>query len=102
MLENFLWEIVTFGRSFTVCECHEMLASLAELKLTYPRIALAAPSIVIMVPGLCLYRAMYYMCVFDTADMLSWLVRAVLIVAFLLVGLGVARTLSDPCWRHAS
>ena len=55
-----------------------------------------------MVPGLYLYRAMYYMCVFDTANMLSWFVRAVLIVAFLPVGLGAARTLTDPRWRHTS
>lgn len=79
-----------------------LLASVAELKLTYPRIALTVPSIVIMVPGLYLYRAMYYMCVFDTANMLSWFVRAVLIVAFLPVGLGAARTLTDPRWRHTS
>ena len=79
-----------------------LLASMAELKLTYPRIALTVPSIVIMVPGLYLYRAMYYMCVFDTANMLSWFVRAVLIVAFLPVGLGAARTLTDPRWRHTS
>ena len=79
-----------------------LLASLAEMKLTYPRIALTVPSIVIMVPGLYLYRAMYYMCVFDTVNMLSWFVRAVLIVLFLPVGLGLARTLTDPRWRHTS
>ena len=39
---------------------------------------------------------------FDTANMLSWFVRAVLIVAFLPVGLGAARTLTDPRWRHTS
>ena len=79
-----------------------LLASLAEIKLTYPRIALTVPSIVIMVPGLYLYRSMYYMCTFDTVNMLGWFVRAVLIVAFLPVGLSVARTLTDPRWRHTS
>ncbi len=79
-----------------------LLASMVELKLTFPRIALTVPSIVIMVPGLYLYRAMYYMCVFDTASMLSWFVRAILIVAFLPVGLCLARTLTDPRWRHTS
>lgn len=79
-----------------------LLASLVELKLTYPRIALTVPSIVIMVPGLYLYRAMYYMCTFDTVNMLGWFVRAILIVAFLPVGLCVARTLTDPRWRHTS
>ncbi len=79
-----------------------LLASLIEIKLTYPRIALTVPSIVIMVPGLYLYRAMYYMCIFNTVDMLSWFIRAVLIVAFLPVGLGFARTLTDPRWRHTA
>ena len=38
----------------------------------------------------------------STVNMLGWFVRAVLIVAFLPVGLGVARTLTDPRWRHTS
>lgn len=79
-----------------------LLAHAAEHWTSYPRIGLTVPSIVIMVPGLYLYRAMYYMCVFDTASMLAWFVRAVLIVAFLPVGLGVARTFTDPRWRKTS
>ena len=79
-----------------------LLAHAAEHWTSYPRIGLTVPSIVIMVPGLYLYRAMYYMCIFDTASMLAWLVRAVLIVAFLPVGLGVARTFTDPRWRKTS
>ena len=82
--------------------CSGLLAHLVEMKLTYPRISLTVPSIVIMVPGLYLYRAMYYMCIFDTGNMLSWFVRAVLIVAFLPVGLGVARALTDKRWRLTS
>ena len=82
--------------------CSGLLAHLVEMKLTYPRISLTVPSIVIMVPGLYLYRAMYYMCIFDTGNMLSWFVRAVLIVAFLPVGLGVARALTDKRWRMTS
>lgn len=79
-----------------------LLAHAAEHWTSYPRIGLTVPSIVIMVPGLYLYRAMYYMCIFDTASMLAWFVRAVLIVAFLPVGLGVARTFTDPRWRKTS
>ena len=45
---------------------------------------------------------MYYMCIFDKGNMLSWFVRAVLIVAFLPVGLGVARALTDKRWRMTS
>ena len=42
------------------------------------------------------------MCTLETVNMLGWFVRAVLIVWFLPVGLGVARTLTDPRWRHTS
>ena len=42
------------------------------------------------------------MCIFDTVDMLGWLVRAILIVTFLPLGLGIARTLTDSRWRHTS
>lgn len=79
-----------------------LLAHVTESFTSYPRIGLTVPSIVIMVPGLYLYRAMYYMCIFDTSNMLAWFVRAVLIVAFLPVGLGVARAFTDPRWRHTS
>lgn len=79
-----------------------LLAGAAGLRTSLPRISLTVPSIVIMVPGLYMYRAIYYMCVFDTLGMLNWLVRAVLIVAFLPVGLAVARSLTDTRWRHTS
>ena len=36
-----------------------LLASLLKSKIGYPRISLTVPSIVIMVPGLYLYRAIY-------------------------------------------
>ena len=38
-----------------------LLASLMMKKLGYPRISVTVPSIVIMVPGLYLYRAVYNM-----------------------------------------
>ena len=82
--------------------CAGLLAAVVGLKTSFPRISLTVPSIVIMVPGLYMYRAIYYMCVFDTVNMLGWATRAILIVAFLPVGLGVARSLTDSRWRHTS
>lgn len=88
--------------AFAGALCSGLLAAAVGLRTSYPRITLTVPSIVIMVPGLYMYRAIYYMCVFDTLGMLNWLVRAILIVAFLPVGLGVARSLTDPRWSHTS
>ncbi|MFD1430809.1 threonine/serine ThrE exporter family protein [Lacticaseibacillus mingshuiensis] len=79
-----------------------LLASLANRKAGYPRISLTVPAIVIMVPGLYMYRGMFNLGggSFDVGA--SWVVRAVLIVIALPLGLAVARVLTDPKWRHIS
>ena len=79
-----------------------LLASIAGLRFGVPRISLTVPSIVIMVPGLYMYRAMFYMGIFDTLNALSWVIRAVMIVMCLPMGLGVARAITDPAWRKAN
>ena len=79
-----------------------LLASIAGLRFGVPRISLTVPSIVIMVPGLYMYRAMFYMGIFDTLNALSWAIRAVMIVMCLPMGLGVARAITDPAWRKAN
>jgi uncharacterized membrane protein YjjP (DUF1212 family) len=79
-----------------------LLASAIGRRLGFPRISLTVPSIVIMVPGLYMYRAVYYMGSFAVADSMSWLMRAVMIVAFLPLGLALARALTDRRWRHCS
>ncbi|WP_276799825.1 threonine/serine exporter family protein, partial [Fannyhessea vaginae] len=78
-----------------------LLASVVRKKIGYPRIALTVPSIVIMVPGLYMYRAMYNFGAFSLDKGSLWLLRAVLIVFCLPLGLIVARILTDPKWRHA-
>ena len=79
-----------------------LLASVAGLRFGFPRIGLTVPSIVIMVPGLYMYRAMFYMGIFDTLNALSWTIRAVMIVMCLPMGLGIARALTDSAWRKTN
>ena len=79
-----------------------LLASAAGLHFGFPRISITVPSIVIMVPGLYMYRAVYYMGNFQTVDAMAWIMRAAMIVLFLPMGLGVARVLTDTEWRHTS
>lgn len=79
-----------------------LLASLAGMRTGFPRISITVPSIVIMVPGLYMYRAVYYMGAFETLDAMEWIVRAVMIVLFLPMGLALARMLTDREWRHCS
>lgn len=78
------------------------LASAAHRKLTFPRLSLTVPSIVIMVPGLYMYRAMFYMATNDAMDSVSWLFRAAMIVISLLIGLVVSRILTDRHFRYIS
>ncbi|WEV53812.1 threonine/serine exporter family protein [Bifidobacterium sp. ESL0798] len=68
--------------------------------LGYPRICLTVPSIVIMVPGLYMYRAMFYLGQFDTANALDWAFRAFMVILCLPIGLAMARVITDKSWRY--
>ena len=78
-----------------------ILASLFHKRMGYPRISLTVPAIVIMVPGLYMYRAMYYIGVGNISNGAQWFVSAMMIVLCLPLGLIVARMLMDRDWRHA-
>lgn len=68
--------------------------------LGYPRICLTVPSIVIMVPGLYMYRAMFYLGQFDTLHALNWMFRALMVIVCLPIGLAMARVITDKSWRY--
>lgn len=63
-----------------------LLSSLIQKPLGYPRISITVPSIVIMVPGLYLYRAVYNLGEMSLGDSASWLASALLIVLALPLG----------------
>lgn len=77
-----------------------LLASAAHQD--YPRITLTVPSIVIMVPGLYMYRAVYNIGITSISDGALWLTKAALIILFLPLGLIIARVLTDKKWRYCS
>ena len=79
-----------------------ILASLVQKQSGYPRIAITVPSIVIMVPGLYFYRAVYEIGNLTLQDGANWLVKACLIAMFLPLGLMVARLLTDSKWRYTN
>lgn len=79
-----------------------LLASVVRDKVGYPRISLTVPAIVIMVPGLYLYRAMYNMGLASISVAALWATKALLIIVFLPLGLIAARILGDSKWRHNS
>lgn len=78
-----------------------LLASIVRKKVGFPRIAITVPSIVIMVPGLYMYRAVFNFGITNINIGAYWIVEALMIVVALPLGLLAARILTDKKWRHA-
>lgn len=64
-----------------------LLASIIKRNHGYPRISLTVPSIVIMVPGLYLYRAIYNFGIMSLTEAVLWLAAAIMIIVSLPLGL---------------
>ena len=79
-----------------------LLASAIKQYNGYPRISLTVPSIVIMVPGLYLYRAIYNFGIMSLTDAVSWFTSATLIITALPLGLIFARILTDRTFRYCT
>jgi len=79
-----------------------IFASLIKNKAGYPRISLTVPSIVIMVPGLYLYRGFYNLGIMSLSVAASWFAAAILIIAALPLGLIFARILTDKTFRYCT
>lgn len=79
-----------------------LIASVIKRGVGFPRITLTVPSIVIMVPGMFMYKGVYYMAMNDVTNAASWLTKAVLIVVALPMGLIFARIFTDNNFRKSS
>ena len=79
-----------------------LLASMLKGKLGFPRIAVTVPSIVIMVPGLYLYRAVYHLGDMDLSNAANWFASAMMIILALPLGLIFARILTDRSFRYCT
>ena len=79
-----------------------LLASLIKNKAGYPRISVTVPSIVIMVPGLYLYRGFYNLGIMSLATSATWFASAILIILALPLGLIFARILTDKTFRYCT
>jgi uncharacterized membrane protein YjjP (DUF1212 family) len=75
-----------------------LLAAYVAPRLGVPRITVSVPAVVIMVPGVSAYRAVFYLSNGDTTQALAYGVQAGLVVVALSVGLAVARMLTDREW----
>ncbi len=78
-----------------------LMASAVYKRTGYPRISLTVPSIVIMVPGLFMYKSFYFLSTGAVDDGLQALTKVLVIVIALPVGLIMARILTDKKFRTA-
>ncbi len=76
-----------------------MLAAVICRKTDFPRISMSIPAIVIMVPGMYMYKAIYFFGIGENTTGLGWLSGAGLIVLALPTGLILARILTDQRFR---
>ena len=79
-----------------------ILASTLKGLSGYPRISITVPSIVIMVPGLYLYKGFYNLGVMNLTVAASWLASALLVILALRFGLIFARIITDKTFRYCT
>jgi len=75
-----------------------LLAAYVAPLLRFPRVTVSVPAVVIMVPGVSVYRAVYEFNAGSTTLALGYAVDATLVVVALAIGLAVARMLTDRAW----
>ena len=75
-----------------------LLARVLADRVRAPRLTISVPAVVIMVPGVSAYRAMFAASMGDQVAAVSYGLAATLVVLGLAVGLGVARMLTDRDW----
>lgn len=68
----------------------------------YPRITLTVPSIVIMVPGMFLYKGIHFLSIGEFEQGGVWLWKAIMIIASLPLGLVFARIFTDKNFAKSS
>lgn len=90
--------VVTQAAAAGACLLVGLLAAWVAPRMHVPRITISVPAVVIMVPGVTAYRAVFYLVNGDTTQALAYGVQAGLVVVAISIGLGVARMLTDQAW----
>lgn len=79
-----------------------LLASAVKPLVKFPRITLTVPSVVIMVPGMFMYKGVFFIARNNIAEGGLWLTKALLILSALPLGLIFARIFTDKNFRKSS
>ena len=75
-----------------------LLARMIATPIGVPRLTVSVPAVVIMVPGIAAYQAVFEANAGNLSEAMAYAVTATFVVLALAVGLGVARMLTDREW----
>lgn len=92
--------VVPQASAAAACLVVGLLAAVVAPRLHVPRITISVPAVVIMVPGVTAYRAVFHLSNGETTDALVYAVQAGLVVVSISIGLAVARMLTDRTWAY--
>jgi uncharacterized membrane protein YjjP (DUF1212 family) len=90
--------VVTQAAAAGACLLVGLMAAWVAPRMRVPRITISVPAVVIMVPGVTAYRAVFHLVDGDTTQALAYGVQAGLVVVAISIGLAVARMLTDQAW----
>lgn len=90
--------VVTQAAAAAACLLVGLMAAWIAPRMRVPRITVSVPAVVIMVPGVTAYRAVFHLVDGDTTQALAYGVQAGLVVVAISIGLAVARMLTDRTW----
>jgi uncharacterized membrane protein YjjP (DUF1212 family) len=90
--------VVSQAAAAAACVVVGVLAAWVAPRLHVPRVTISVPAVVIMVPGVTAYRAVFQLSNGDTTSALAYGVEAGLVIISISIGLAVARMLTDKTW----
>ena len=82
--------------------CAGLLAAAAAAKTRYSRVTLSVPAVVIMIPGVPLYRSLTYLNNGQTLEALEQLSTVLFTIVAIGIGLAISRMLTDRAWLMES
>ena len=82
--------------------CAGLLAAAAAAKTRYSRVTLSVPAVVIMIPGVPLYRSLTYLNNGQTMEALEQLSTVLFTIVAIGIGLAISRMLTDRAWLMES
>ena len=82
--------------------CAGLLAAAVAAKTRYSRVTLSVPAVVIMIPGVPLYRSLTYLNNGQTLEALEQLSTVLFTIVAIGIGLAISRMLTDRAWLMES